>query len=405
MKKNGHEVYHNAEEYTDGVIINTCGFILDAKTESIETILQYIQAKKEGFIDKVVVMGCLSERYRESLKREIPEVDALFGVNDFKEIADFFRADFYPDQLHKRIGQAPSHYAYLKISEGCNRNCAFCAIPSIRGKQVSLPVESLVREARELAGKGAKELILIAQELTSYGMDIYGRKALPELLSELVKIDSFEWIRLHYLYPDSFPADEIIDLMKHYPKICRYLDIPVQHASDNILKKMRRGHTRKDIEDIIQKFRREIPEISVRTTVITGFPGESPEDFRELSQFVREMNFDRLGVFSYSHEEGTPAFSFEDDVPQEEKLRRMEEIMRIQEGISLRKNIGKIGAKFKVLIDGREGEFYIGRSEFDSPEIDNEVLIPVEGRKLHIGEFYVVKIFDAIEYDLYGRTE
>lgn len=403
LRKSGHEVYHNADIYADGIIINTCGFILDAKTESIETILEYARVKKEGFTDKLVVIGCLSERYRESLKNEIPEVDAFFGVHEFREITAFFNAGYYAGELFKRVVSTPSHYAYLKISEGCNRKCTFCAIPSIRGKQISLPIDQLEKEAHELAGKGARELILIAQELSNYGIDIYRKKALPDLLKRLVKIDSIEWIRLHYVYPDNFPADEIIELMKQHPKICKYLDIPVQHASDSILSRMKRGHNRKDIEEIITKFREAIPEISVRTTVITGFPGETQQDYQELKDFVERIQFDRLGVFAYSQEEGTPAYEMQDDVPDRIKNERMKEIMRIQEKISLQHNLDKIGENIKVLIDRREGEFFIGRTEFDSPEVDNEVLIPVEGQKLRTGEFYDVKIFDAIEYDLYAR--
>lgn len=405
LKRNGHETVHNSGKYAEAIIINTCGFILDAKTESIDTILNYVRSKKEGLIKKLVVMGCLSERYRETLKEEIPEVDGIFGVNDIQDIISFFNGNYYVNSLYKRIISSPAHYAYLKISEGCNRKCAFCAIPSIRGKQVSLPIESLVKEAEEIASRGAREIILIAQELSSYGMDIYRRRALPELLHELIKIQSIEWIRLHYIYPDNFPAREIIDLMKRYPQICRYLDIPVQHASDPVLKRMRRGHNREDIEKIIGLFRKEIPEISVRTTVITGFPGETEEDFETLKEFVKNTRFDRLGVFSYSHEEGTPAFSLEEDVPPEVKESRLEEIMKIQEEISLQANLNKVGSKLKVLIDRQEGEFYVGRSEFDSPEVDNEVLIPAESSDLKIGEFYEVKIYDAIEYDVYGRLE
>ncbi|MGC9344716.1 MAG: MiaB/RimO family radical SAM methylthiotransferase, partial [Bacteroidales bacterium] len=284
-----------------------------------------------------------------------------------------------------------------------NRQCAFCAIPGIRGRQVSLPIESLVKEARELAGKGVKELILIAQELTSYGIDIYKRKALPELLEELLKIPEFEWIRMHYAYPDGFPTEEIISLMKENPRICRYLDIPIQHASNSVLKRMKRGHSRKDIDEIITKFRSELPDISLRTTLIAGFPGETPEDFEELKNFITEIQFDRLGVFPYSHEEGTPAFTLNDDIPEKTKEKRVEELMGIQEKISLEKNLSKVGQNMKVIIDRKEGEFYIGRTEYDSPEVDNEVLIPSENIELKPGNFYMVNIFDAIEYDLYGK--
>jgi ribosomal protein S12 methylthiotransferase len=403
LEENGHTVMHNAEEYTDGLIINTCGFILDAKAESIETILQYTEAKKAGFIEKIVVMGCLSERYRDSLRAEIPEVDGFFGVHEIPEIVSSFNGDYFADKLYRRITQTPGHYSYLKISEGCNRACAFCAIPLIRGKQVSIQIEDLVKEAQELANKGSRELILIAQELTSYGTDIYRYKALPELLEQLVSIKEIEWIRLHYAYPDGFPSDEIITLMKKYPKICRYLDIPVQHASDKILKQMKRGHTRKDIEDIITKFRQAIPDVSVRTTVITGFPGETEKDFEILKEFVQKIRFDRLGAFAYSHEEGTTAYALKDNVPDDVKNSRMEELLNLQQTISLEINQSKIGKIMKVLVDRREGEFYIGRTEFDSPEVDNEVLIPAEKKILKRGNFYEVEIFDAIEYDLYGR--
>jgi ribosomal protein S12 methylthiotransferase len=404
LRENGHEVFHNSDEYTDGLIINTCGFILDAKTESIETILEYAEAKKSGFIGKIIVMGCLSERYKESLKTEIPEVDGFFGVNDIDRIVNVFEGNYYAELLHKRILQTPGHYAYLKISEGCNRQCAFCAIPGIRGRQVSLSIESLVKEARELAERGVKELILIAQELTSYGVDIYKRKALPDLIKELLKIPEFEWIRLHYAYPDGFPTEEIIALMKENPRICRYLDIPVQHASNSVLKRMKRGHSREDIEEIITKFRSELPDISIRTTLITGFPGETPEDFQELKHFISKTRFDRLGVFPYSHEEGTPAFNLKDDIPEKTKEKRVEELMEIQEKISLEKNLSRVGQNMKIIIDRKEGEFYIGRTEYDSPEVDNEVLIPSENIRLKTGHFYRVNIFDAIEYDLYGKV-
>lgn len=404
LRDNGHEVFHNAENYTDGVIINTCGFILDAKTESIETILEYAKARQAGFTDKIIVMGCLSERYKESLKEEIPEVDGFFGVSEIPQIVDFFEGKYNEDHLHRRITQTPGHYSFLKISEGCNRQCAFCAIPSIRGKQISLPMTLLIKEARELEKYGVKELILIAQELTSYGQDIYKRKALPELINLLLENTNFEWIRLHYAYPDGFPSEEIIQLMQNNPRICRYLDIPVQHASNRILKSMKRGHTRKDIEEIVHKFRATIPGIAIRTTLITGYPGETREDFEELKEFMESVRFDRAGVFPYSHEEGTPAFEFQDNVPEETKISRMEELMRIQEKISLEKNLDKVGKTFKVLIDRKEGEFFIGRTEFDSPEVDNEVLIPVEGNDLKVGEFYNIGIFDAVEYDLYGRA-
>lgn len=405
LQKNGHSILHNSNEYTEAVIINTCGFILDAKTESIENILNYVEAKKQGFIGRVVVMGCLSERYRSELKTEIPELDGIFGVNEQEQILASLESRYYQGELYIRSLQTPSHYAYLKISEGCDRRCAFCAIPGIRGKQVSVPIPELTREAGELASAGVKELILIAQELTSYGTDIYRKKALPELLEELVKINGIEWIRLHYTYPLGFPTGEIVQLMKKHRKICRYLDIPVQHISDRVLKSMKRGHGAAEIYEIINTFRKEIPGIAVRSTLISGYPGETSEDHKILKEFVREIKFDRLGVFSYSHEEGTSAYSeLEDDIQTGVKETRLREIMDLQQVISLENNQNKIGSLFRVIIDGREGDFYTARTEFDSPEVDNEVLIPAEDPELTPGEFYTVKIYDATEYDLYGRV-
>lgn len=401
--RNGHEIRHNSNEYSDVVIINTCGFILDAKQESIETILEYLDAKERGFISKVIVMGCLSERYKGSLQKELPEADGFFGVNEHREILKAIESEYFTDKLYKRSLQTPSHYAYLKISEGCNRKCAFCAIPGIRGKQISLSIPDLILEAKELADKGVKELILISQELTSYGTDIYRRKALPELLEELVKIEGFEWIRLHYTYPLGFPADEVVRLMKHFPKICRYLDIPVQHISDRVLKLMNRGHGAAEIYDIIRKFREALPEVAVRTTIISGFPGETESDHELLKEFVRKQAFDRLGVFTYSHEEGTAAYNLKDDVSPETKQRRMEELLEIQQGISLERNLSKIDEVYKVLVDRKEGEFYVGRTEFDSPEVDNEVLISEDSGMIVPGNFYSIRITDATEFDLYGR--
>jgi len=403
LQKNGHEIRHNSNEYTDIVIVNTCGFILDAKTESIESIISFLEAKKQGFIDKVIVMGCLSERYKSDLKKEMPDVDGIFGVDDHAEILASIEARYYEGELHKRSLQTAPHYAYLKISEGCNRNCAFCAIPGIRGKQKSLSIPDLVKEANELARKGVKELLLIAQELTSYGTDLYGRKALTELLEELVKIESIEWIRFHYIYPSGFPADEMINLMKKHRKICRYLDIPVQHISDKILKSMGRNHGSSEVHEIINKFKTALPDVVIRTTLISGFPGETVEDFNALKDFIQDVKFDRLGVFAYSHEEDTPAYKLEDNISDEVKTERMEELLSIQESISLENNQKRVGNSYKVIIDALEGEFYIGRTEFDSPEVDNEVLIAAADNKLKIGEFYDIEIFDATEFDLYGR--
>jgi ribosomal protein S12 methylthiotransferase len=406
LRENGHVISHNSNEFSDCVIINTCGFILDAKTESVESILSYAEAKKSGYIKKLIVMGCLSERYKESLTNEIPEVDGFFGVSEPDKILQLLEIDFKSKYHLYRVMTTPSHYAYLKIAEGCNRSCAFCAIPGIRGKQVSIPIDELVAEARRLTSDGVKEILLIAQELTSYGFDIYKKNMLPELLKELVKIEGIEWIRMHYNYPSGFPADEIIELMKKHPKICRYLDIPVQHANDNILKAMKRHHSKQDVVDIIGKFRKEIPDISVRSTIITGFPGEGKSEYAELLSFVKQIKFDRLGAFTYSHEEGTPAYrKFKDTVSARTKKKRLEELLSVQEEISLKNNHSFVGTIQKVIIDGIEGEFYIGRTQFDSPEVDNEVLIPSEqSGLLQIGEFYQVEIFDAIEFDLYGKV-
>jgi ribosomal protein S12 methylthiotransferase len=405
FEENGFIASHNSAEFTDVVIINTCGFILDAKNESIETILSYAQAKKNGFIRKLIVTGCLSQRYTESLKREIPEVDAYFGVNQEKEIIKALGGNYHAGIINQRILTTPAHYAFLKVAEGCNRSCAFCAIPSIRGKQVSVPVEDLIKETQFLISGGVKELILIAQDLTSYGTDLYKKQYLGTLLREVEKQIGLEWIRLHYNYPLGFPSEEIIPLMKNSDKICNYLDIPIQHISDNILKKMNRGHGRREIEDIIDGFRREIPELALRTTLIAGFPGETEKDFQELYDYVEQTRFDRLGVFTYSEEEGTPAaLNQEDDIPEKVKEERKNLIMTLQESISLEKNLDKIGKEYKVLIDNIEGEFYVGRTEHDSPEIDNEVLINRSSADLKQGDFCRVRIFDAQEFDLYAEV-
>jgi len=405
FEENGFVASHNSTEFTDVVIINTCGFILDAKNESIETILSYAQAKKQGFIRKLIVTGCLSQRYSESLKEEIPEVDIFFGVNQEKEIIKALGGNYHAGLINQRILTTPSHYAFLKVAEGCNRSCSFCAIPSIRGKQVSIPIEDLLEETQFLISQGVKEIILIAQDLTSYGTDLYKKKYLGTLLQALDHQKELEWIRLHYNYPMGFPADEIIPLMKNSDKICNYLDIPIQHISDNILKKMNRGHGRKEIEEVINGFRREIPGVALRTTLITGFPGESEQEFLELFDYVEQTRFDRLGVFTYSEEDNTlAALSMKDDIPLEIKEERQNKIMGLQENISLEKNLDKIGKEFKVVIDNIEGEFYIGRTEHDSPEIDNEVLINRSSVNLKQGEFCRVRIFDAQEFDLYAEV-
>ncbi len=405
FEENGFISSHNSAEFTDVVIINTCGFILDAKNESIETILSYAQARKQGFIRKLIVTGCLSQRYAESLRKEIPEVDAFFGVNQEKEILNSLGGNYHAGLINQRILTTPSHYAFLKVAEGCNRSCAFCAIPLIRGKQVSVPVENLVSETQFLVSRGVKELILIAQDLTSYGTDLYKKKYLGTLLRELDKQEGLEWIRLHYNYPMGFPTDEIIPLMKNSDKICNYLDIPIQHINDRILHNMDRGHGRKEIEDLINGFRKEIPGVAIRTTLITGFPGETEEEFQELYNYVEQTRFDRLGIFIYSEEEKTPAaFKLKDDIPEKVKEERKNRIMSLQESISLEKNLQKIGCEYKVLIDSIEGEFFVGRTEHDSPEIDNEVLINRNSYDLKPGEFCRVKIYDAQEFDLYAEV-
>ncbi len=386
-------------------IINTCGFIHDAKKESIETILEFLQEKKKGKIGQVFVMGCLSERYKEQLKQELPEVDGFFGLNESRKILRSLGSSYREDLVGERLLTTPSHYAYLKISEGCDRQCAFCAIPLIRGRQRSVPIEMLVQEAGRLAAKGVKELLLIAQDLTAYGTDIYGERRLPALLAELAGIEGIEWIRMHYTYPARFPVEEIIQLMKDQPKICRYLDMPVQHIDPFILRAMHRGHGPGEIRHIIDRFREEIPEISLRTTLITGFPGEGKAEYLALKRFVQETRFDRLGIFPYSHEEQTPAWKAGGDtVPERTRKRRMETLLEIQEAISTEKNRSRVGSVIKVLIDGREGRYYYGRTEADSPEVDQEVLIPVKGNAPVIGDFCSVRITGSGAFELFGEV-
>ncbi|HMT78595.1 MAG TPA: 30S ribosomal protein S12 methylthiotransferase RimO, partial [Saprospiraceae bacterium] len=404
LKGNEFEVDHDqVSEDTGVVIINTCGFIDLAKEESINTILKYAKVKSEGGIDKLYVTGCLSQRYKENLEEAIPEVDAYFGTLELPGLLNTLEADYKHELLGERVLTTPSHFAFLKISEGCNRTCAFCAIPLMRGGHVSKPIEDLVKEAKNLARIGVKELILIAQELTYYGLDIYKRRALPELLDQLAAVDGIEWIRLQYAYPSKFPI-EIIDVMKRQPKICNYLDIPLQHASDNILMAMKRQITQQQTRELIQEVRRRIPEIAIRTTFIVGFPGETEEDFEQLCDFVKDMRFERLGVFQYSHEEDTSAFLQEDDVPEEIKAERANTLMAIQQEISLELNQEKIGKTFKVLIDRLEGGFYYGRTEFDSVEVDNEVILDASQNYCSIGGFCNVVIDDATEYDLIGHV-
>jgi ribosomal protein S12 methylthiotransferase len=405
FRASGYKVLHNAyEKDADVVIINTCGFILDAKEESVDTIFSYIEEKERGNIRKLYVMGCLSERYREELALEMPEVDGFYGVWEMPAILEAMGSKLDQQLLQERELTTPSHYAYLKVSEGCNRTCAFCAIPGIRGTQRSISINDLLKESQNLVRKGVKELILIAQDLTNYGIDLYGNRALPELLKELVKINGVEWIRLHYAYPTGFP-EEVIDLMASEEKICNYLDIPIQHINNDILSAMGRGHTREKLESLLNKFRKQIPDVAIRTTLLTGFPGESEEAFRELSDFVREFRFERLGIFPYSHEEDTPAFkSFKDLIPDRVKSKRAGAIMELQQEISLQLNEAKIGKTFKVLVDRREEGYFVGRTQYDSPEVDNEVLV-TDDQHLSIGQFYRVKITGAGEFDLYGTLE
>lgn len=400
---NGHEVFHdNYDISSDVVILNTCGFILDAKEESINTILHYIGQKSAGLIRKIIVMGCLSERYKEELKKEMPEVDGFFGVWDHREIVENIGAMYYPEYANDRLTTTPSHYAFLKISEGCNRACSFCAIPGIRGPQRSRSIKDLLNEAENISGRGAREIILIAQDLTNYGTDLYDRKSLPELLKVLAKVKNIDWIRMHYAYPTGFPL-EVIDLMAEEPKICRYLDIPIQHINNRILHSMNRGHTRKKLEDLLYAFRSKIPDVALRTTILVGYPGETEEEFEELYDFVKAFRFDRLGVFPYSHEENTPAGEkLTDDVPDALKKDRVDRIMQLQQEISMELNREKIGRKFRVLIDEEEVDYYIGRTEYDSPEVDHTVLIPNRG-DMEPGGFYTVRITDAQEFDLFGE--
>jgi ribosomal protein S12 methylthiotransferase len=382
------------------VVVNTCGFIDLAKEESINTILEQVDLKKRGKLDKVYVTGCLSERYKQNLEDEIPEVDAFFGTMELPFLLRKFDIDYKAELVGERILSTPNHYAYLKISEGCNRTCSFCAIPLMRGKHVSRPIESLVEEARLLVSRGVKEIMLIAQELTYYGLDIYKKRELPRLLHALADIPGLEWIRLHYAYPSKFPM-EIIDAMKERENICNYLDMPLQHASNRMLKSMKRQITREEMEDIIGEIKYKIPGICLRTTLIAGFPGETQDDVEELKTFLKKMEFDRVGIFTYSHEENTTAHDLEDDVPAEEKERRAQDIMNVQQDISYQKNEEKIGKTFKVIIDKKEAGKYLGRTEFDSVEVDNEVIVN-SSSKLNPGDFVNVKITSAFDYDLEG---
>ncbi|MEO8820535.1 MAG: 30S ribosomal protein S12 methylthiotransferase RimO [Ginsengibacter sp.] len=384
------------------VVINTCGFIDLAKQESINTILEQVELKKRGKLDKVYVTGCLSERYKQNLEEEIPEVDAFFGTMELPFLLRKFEVDYKAELVGERLLSTPNHYAYLKISEGCNRTCAFCAIPLMRGKHISRSIESLVSEAKNLVSRGVKEIMLIAQELTYYGLDIYKKRELPRLLHALADIPGLEWIRLHYAYPSKFPM-EIIDAMKEHENICKYLDMPLQHASNRMLKSMKRQITREEMEDIIDEIKSKIPGICLRTTLIAGFPGETQDDVEELKTFLKKMQFDRVGIFTYSHEENTSAHDLINDVPEEEKERRAQEIMEVQQEISYQKNEEKVGKIFKVIIDKKEAGKYFGRTEFDSVEVDNEVIVN-SSKKLSPGEFVNVKITNAFDYDLEGEV-
>ena len=401
----GYEVVFDSDR-TDAkvVVINTCGFIGDAKQESIDTILRAVAAKQAGRIEEVFVIGCLSERYADELRKEIPEVDNYFGVKDWAGIVRTLGAEYRSDCRIERKLSTPKHYAYLKIGEGCNWRCGYCAIPLIRGKYESVPFEEVIAEAESLARAGVKELMVIAQDTTYYGLDLYGRRRLAELLEALCRIDGIEWIRLHYAYPTDFPM-EVIDVMAREKKICKYLDIPLQHISDHQLSLMHRRHTKAQALDLLARLRKAIPDIAIRTTLLVGYPDESAEDFEELKEFVREQRFDRLGVFPSSEEEGTfSATSLTDNVPQRVKEYRAEEIMRIQNEISLENNRARVGRTERVIIDGRSGEYYVGRSQYDSPEVDEEILIKAEKRRLLRGHFYDVRITAADDYDLYGET-
>jgi len=404
LKGNAFDVVHEAEKVgkNDIVVINTCGFIDNAKQESIDTILQYSELKEQGKIGKVIVTGCLSERYKPELEAEITNVDSWFGTNDLQNLLRSVGANYKHELIGERMLTTPSHFAYFKIAEGCNRPCSFCAIPLMRGKHVSKPIDELVAEAKSLAKNGTKELILIAQDLTYYGLDLYSKRNLDELLRRLSDVNGIEWIRLQYAYPSGFPM-EILDAMNERDNICKYLDMPLQHISDDMLKSMRRGITKQKTIDLVNQIRDKVPNITLRTTLITGYPGETERDFEEMQQWVAETRFDRLGCFTYSHEEKTHAYSLVDDVPDEVKQERSDAIMEIQQGISFEKNQQKVGNQYKVLIDKKEGNHFVGRTEFDSPEVDNEVLIDANLNYATPGTFVQVKIDSAEDFDLYGQ--
>ena len=401
LKANGKEVAH--EQDGNIVVINTCGFIDNAKEESVNTILDFVEKKKSGKVDKVYVTGCLSERYKPDLIKEIPDVDQYFGTTELPQLLNALGADYKHELIGERLTTTPKNYAYLKIAEGCDRPCSFCAIPLMRGKHRSKSIEDIIIETEKLASTGVKELILIAQDLTYYGLDLYKKRNLAELLRCLVKVEGIEWIRLHYAFPTGFPID-VLEVMKSEPKICNYIDIPLQHISNKILKSMKRGASMEKINDLLDTFRKKVPGIAVRTTLIVGYPGETNDDYELLKEWVKKTKFDRLGCFTYSHEENTGAYSLNDDVPQELKNERLNEIMEIQSQISWELNQRKIGKNFKVLIDRKRGSYYVGRTQYDSPDVDNEVLISADSSFLRVGEFVDVKIIDASDFDLYAEV-
>lgn len=404
LRGNGIDAVHESkEDDASVVVINTCGFIDNAKQESIDTILRYVDAKEEGIVDKVYVTGCLSQRYKDDLEKEIPEVDAWFGTRDLSRMLKVFKANYKHELVGERILTNPSHYAYLKISEGCDRPCSFCAIPLMRGGHISRPIEELVLEAKNLAKQGTKELLLIAQDSTYYGLDLYKKRNLADLLKNLSDVDGIEWIRLHYAFPTGFPMDAL-EVMAERNNICKYIDIPLQHGSSRMLQLMRRGTTREKTEQLLCTLRDKVPGIAIRTTMIAGHPGETEKDFEELMDFVEKSRFDRMGVFTYSHEENTHSYSMPDDISPEVKQQRLEQVMELQQGISFQLNTQKVGKTFKVLVDRKEGGNFIGRTEFDSPEVDNEVIIQSPGDYLRMGDFVFVKVTAATEFDLTGEV-
>jgi len=403
LRGNGIDAVHESNDDSSVVVINTCGFIDNAKQESIDTILRYVDAKEEGVVDKVYVTGCLSQRYKDDLEKEIPEVDAWFGTRDLSRLLKVFKADYKHELVGERILTNPSHFAYLKISEGCDRPCSFCAIPLMRGKHISRPIEELVTEAKNLAKNGTKELLIIAQDSTYYGLDLYKKRNLADLLRNLSDVEGIDWIRLHYAFPAGFPMDAL-EVMAERPNICKYLDIPLQHGSTRMLQMMRRGITREKTEELLHTIREKVPGIAIRTTMIAGHPGETEQDFEEMMGFIERSRFERLGIFNYSHEENTHSHTFEDDVPDEVKQERADTVMELQQGISLEINQEKIGNIYKVIVDRKEGGEYIGRTESDSPEVDNEVIIESPDNYLRIGDFVQVKMKSATEFDLTGEV-